>query len=287
MAAHFLWILVIGLGTFAVWYGVRQQGDTLARARREGVIRIGYAVEAPYAFLTPSGEVTGESPEVARRMVARLGIPRVEWCLAEFGNLIKGLESWRFDVVAAGMFITAERAERVSFSVPTFRVRSGLLVPRGNPRHLHSYADLVQRGGVRIAVLSGSVEERQLLDDGFAKERLRRVPDARSGGALVAAGEADGLTLSAPTLRWMVKHGGIAGVELAEPFEVVENSVGAEPRTGAFVFRRKEGALREAWNKELRRFVGSEEHRQLVMEFGFSSTELPRGESEKQEAVSP
>ena len=65
--------------------------DALARARREGFLRVGYAVEAPYAFLTPEGEVTGESPEIARAMAQQLGIPKVEWRLTEFGSLIDAI----------------------------------------------------------------------------------------------------------------------------------------------------------------------------------------------------
>jgi len=40
--------------------------STAARVARTGVIRIGYAVEAPFAFVDGQGWVTGESPAVAR-----------------------------------------------------------------------------------------------------------------------------------------------------------------------------------------------------------------------------
>ncbi|MGN2393329.1 hypothetical protein ACTFO6_17800, partial [Pelomicrobium sp. G1] len=49
-------------------------GSTLERARREGSIRIGFADEAPFAYLdTQRGRVTGEAPEVARVILRRLG----------------------------------------------------------------------------------------------------------------------------------------------------------------------------------------------------------------------
>jgi len=47
--------------------------DSLERLKRAGVIRVGYAVEAPHAFLAPGGRVTGQSPELARLVIARLG----------------------------------------------------------------------------------------------------------------------------------------------------------------------------------------------------------------------
>lgn len=40
--------------------------DSAARIARTGVVRIGYAVEPPFALVAPQGRVTGESPEVAR-----------------------------------------------------------------------------------------------------------------------------------------------------------------------------------------------------------------------------
>lgn len=253
----------------------RSSHDAFAKARREGVIRIGYAVEAPYAYLTPDGEVTGEAPELARVIAGRLGIPRIEWHLDEFGSLIEGLEAQRFDVVAAGLFITPERLRRVAFSTPTFQVGSGLLVRKGNPHRLHSYADILKNHAVRIAALSGSVEEQGLLRLGLSTARLVRVPDAFSGRASVSSGQADGLALSAPTIRWMARHQ-IAGLtERAEPFDVASPSPPAEPGRGAFAFRPGDGALRAAWNAELRKFVGSDEHRRLVSAFGFSATELP------------
>lgn len=105
--------------------------DSLDRLRSKGTITIGYAVEAPYAFLTPDGTVTGEAPEIAKVMASRLGIGHIAWRQVEFGSLLAELEAGRIDVIAAGMFITPKRADRASFSLPTFRVREGLLVPRG------------------------------------------------------------------------------------------------------------------------------------------------------------
>lgn len=256
-----------------VWWG--GEGDALAQARRAGVIRIGYAVEAPFAFLTTDGRVTGEAPEIARVIATRLGVPRVAWTLEEFGDLIDALEARQFDVIAAGMFFTPERERRVAFSVPTFRTGPGLLVRKGNPLGLHSYADLFRRHEVRVAVLIGSAEEAGLRQHGYPAERLVPVPDASSGRATVRSGQADALALSAPTLRWMMRHPIAGQTEMAE----WSADPGDEPvpsmATGGFVFRQGDASLRRAWNAELARFIGSEEHRRLVSAFGFTAAEIP------------
>src|SRR5690606_16634992 len=74
--------------------------------RRGGAtpLRVGYAIEAPYAFLDEDGRVTGEAPETARWVARRLGRGEPEWVLTEFGSLIGQLQEGRFDVIACGLF---------------------------------------------------------------------------------------------------------------------------------------------------------------------------------------
>lgn len=239
------------------------------------VIRIGYAVEPPYAYVTPEGEVTGESPELARQVVRRLGAGRTVWVQTSFPSLMSDLEAGRFDVIAAGLFVNAERARRVLFSVPTFRVRPGLLVQNGNPRGIHSYRDAARMPDTRIAVLSGAVEERILLAEGLPRARLLPVPDARTGWVAVASSAADALALSLPSLRWMVRSQDQARVEVADPFEQPADSVTGRTGYGAFAFRRGDERLRDAWDSVLRSYVGSDEHLRLVAPYGFTKDEMP------------
>lgn len=269
-------LVAIGIGCL-LWF--HDGGTALAHARRAGMIRIGYAVEEPYAFLTASGHVTGEGPEIARVIAARLGIPRVDWRLTEFGNLLDGLESGKYDVIAAGMFITPERQQRVAFSRPKFQVGPGLLVRKGNPHSLHRYTDLIGAQGLRIAVLTGSTEETRLRQLGCPDERLVRVPDANSGRVAIQTGAADALALSAPSLRWMMLNAPAADMEMPEPLADGPDADLPALAMGGFVFRKDEPELRLAWDSELADFLGSEEHLRLVRRFGFTDAELPPSET--------
>ncbi len=151
-------VVLAGVGAVA---GALCLADSSLRAlQRAGTIRVGYAVEAPYAFVTPDGEITGESPEMAKRIVGRLGIRSIVWRGMEFRSLIDELEAGNIDLIASGLFVTPERARRVAFSKVTFHVRSGLLVAKGNPKKLCSCRQVLHDPSVRLAVLSGSVEER-------------------------------------------------------------------------------------------------------------------------------
>lgn len=252
-------------------WSIGRRGDTsLATVQAANVVRIGYAVEPPYALIGPGATVSGEAPEIARRIAARLGIARIDWRLMDFGELIERLELGEIDVIAAGMFITPERKQRVAFSIPTFQVRDGLLVRRGNPQRLHAVSELKGNPAIRIAVLRGSFEETNLRQAGLPPAQLIAVPDARSARAMVAAGRADGLMLSQPSVRWMADQDSSGRFEAVAGFESDGQS-----HLGAFAFRREDVGLREAWNRELRRLIGSAEHRALAATFKLEEAELP------------
>src|SRR5690606_26443062 len=86
---------------------------TLELAKGAGKVRIGYANEAPYAYMdSAENRITGEAVEIARVVLKRMGINEVEGVLTEFGSLIPGLQANRFDIIAAGMYITPERCQQ-------------------------------------------------------------------------------------------------------------------------------------------------------------------------------
>ncbi len=275
MAGRAVWaLLAAGAGAAAVALALGQRDRSLLRLQDGEPLRVGYAVEAPYAFVADDGTVTGEAPELARRIAAELGIARVEWHQSEFGALIDELRQGRVDVIAAGMFATPERSRLVAFSIPTFRVRQGLLVRSGNPERLHGYQDAVFREGARLAVIDGSVEERLVGALGLPGDRTVRVPDAATGRQAVRSGLVAGLALSGPAVRWMALRGG-GGLEAAEPFAQPSEELSGSLGSGAMAFRKGDRRLLAAWNARLEAFLGSAAHRAMVGAFGFSAEDAP------------
>jgi polar amino acid transport system substrate-binding protein len=272
--AVFITVVFLVLLLIAVTW-LLSSDHSLDHLKKAGVIRVGYAVEAPYAFLTPDGKVTGESPELAKWIVAKLEIPEIEWRQTEFSNLITELESKRIDLIAAGMFITRQRAERVSFSEPVFHVRQGLLVSKGNPLDLHSYEQFVKKTGARIAVLSGSVEEVLLRNLGLSSSQVVVVPDALTGRVTIESGLADGLALSSVTVQWMAIRAQLGRTEAAQPFQETLQGDVERLGYGAFAFRKGDRQLLSAWNHFLGILIESEEHLQIVSQFGFTQAEMP------------
>lgn len=271
MATALAVLALVALGILAITYGSR---DTLAPARRSGVIRVGYAPEAPFAFRAPDGSVTGESPEIARVVLHRMGIDHIEWVQTEWGALIPDLKAGQFDIIAAGMFITCERAHAVAFTRPTFRIDEALLVAKGNPRQLHSYADIKAQADVHLAVVRGAIEHQLAQAQGIPDERILAVPDAQTGLVAVRSGRVDALALTSISVAQLAASDP-AHVERAMPFDAP--LVDGQPVTGygGLAVRPEDDVLLQALNAELAEFIGSDEHLRLVAPFSFSRDDLP------------
>jgi polar amino acid transport system substrate-binding protein len=249
--------------------------DSLEQIKDSGIIRVGYAIEAPYAYVDSLGEVTGESPEIAKAIIKRMGNYKIEWVLSEFSSLIPDLQAGKIDVIAAGMFISKQREKQVSFSIPTFHVQPALLVLKNNPCNLHSFEDVLKIDSARIAVVDGAVEEQILTGIGFPSARINRFPDALSAKISVESGLNAGLALSSPTLQWMEKQDTSQRIMVASPFTVPVSYYRDNEGYGAFAFSKESKALLKEWNKQLTLFIGSPEYLNIQSRFGFNASELP------------
>ncbi len=253
--------------------------STLDAAKAAGKIRIGYANEAPFAFMdSKEGKVTGESVEIARVVLKRMGINEVEGVLTEFGSLIPGLQAKRFDIIAAGMYVTPERCQQVAFSDPTYGVGQSFLVKQGNPKNLHSYEDVMKNPDAKLGVVVGAIEAEYASKIKVPPAQVVVFPDAVSALSGVQAGRADAYAATALTVNdLMGKASAASGLEKADPFKdpVID---GKDVRGyGAYAFRSDDKAFADAFNAELAKFIGTEEHQKLVTPFGFTAQELPKG----------
>lgn len=239
---------------------------TLERAREQGYIRVGFANEAPYGFATSSGKLTGEAPEIAKYVLQQLGIKEVDGVLTEFGSLIPGLKAGRFDMIAAGMFVTPKRCQQIDFSNPTYKIASALLVKQGNPKNLHRYEDIAANPDIKLAVLAGAVEKGYGRAAGVKDSQFVTLPDPPSMLAAVQSGRADAAALTTLSISNLAEKG--EGVEVVGPIDKAgdKSVVGY----GAFGFREADDAFRDAVNAQLAKLIGTQKHKDLVWEFGFA-----------------
>jgi len=248
---------------------------TLAKILKTGVVRIAYANEAPFGYKDrETGEVTGEAPEIARELFKRMGVETIDATLTEFGQLIPGLKANRYDVVAAGMYVTPKRAEEIHFTNPTYSIGEAFLVAAGNPMNLHSFEDITANPDAKLGVVKGTVELTYARDLGIPSDQVVVFENNSFAVQGVKAGRADAFAGTAMTVQTLAeKHGG--ELERAAPFTQPDTGNGSVRNYGAFGVRKGDEALLARLNEELGKYIGSPEHIELIATFGFTEAELP------------
>jgi len=266
-------LLFIALLTATALWLVQRNAPASAASQlqQSRTLRVGFALEAPYAYFDSQGQVTGEAPEIFRLMARRMGVEHIDWVRLDFAHLLPELQLGRIDAIAAGMFVTTERQLEAAFTRPTARVRPALVVRKGEtaiplePR----LADLSAHPQLRWTTIHGAAENGLLFQAGVAPERVATVPQAQRGLRAVAESSADAFAISAVTAWHLVAH----NTQWALEVRSMSDGPAGLP---AFAFRLDDAHLRDQMNQQLHTFLGSDEHRQLVQAFGFTSDEMPQ-----------
>ncbi|MCD1261092.1 ectoine/hydroxyectoine ABC transporter substrate-binding protein EhuB [Paenibacillus athensensis] len=249
--------------------------NTLEKAKQQGFVAVGFANEKPYAYATPDGKLTGEAVEVARAVLQRMGIAEMNGVLTEFSSLIPGLKAERFDIITAGMFINPQRSKEVSFANPEYSIGEALAVKKGNPQKLHSYKDLAANKELKVAVMTGAIENEYLIKSGVGKEQIVTVPDQPSAISALQAGRVHAVTMTGPSLQANLDSAKDAELERVMDFTQPEVDGSSVRGYGAAAFRKDDTAFRDAFNAELAKLKQSGELLEILKPFGFTEQELP------------
>ncbi|MFJ6565974.1 ectoine/hydroxyectoine ABC transporter substrate-binding protein EhuB [Streptomyces sp. NPDC091292] len=245
-------------------------GDTLARLKSQGTVRLGIAGEVPYGYIDDDGEFTGEAVELAKVIFKRLGVDRVQPVATDFSSLIPGLKTQQFDVVSAGMYINKERCQQVIFSDPEYQMLDSFIVRKGNPKNLRSYEDVV-RTKAKFGTGTGYAEIQYAVDSGYPEKDIVILQDQVAGLNAVEAGRIDVFAGTALTTREVTRKS--AKAEATEPFAPV---IKGEKRIdgGGFTFRPNDTKLRDAFNVEIHKMKDSGELFRILRPFGFTEAEM-------------
>jgi len=155
------------------------------------------------SFRNPrSGTVTGLDADMAGVLARELGV-QLRLVDSNFARVIDDLENYRCDVAMMAVGITAERAERLAFSMPYLRSDVFAVTTRHSPR-IRRWEDIDQQG-VRVGVSAGTFHEalmRQRLQR--AELVVVRAPASREGE--LEAGRIDVFMSDFPFTRKMVDN---------------------------------------------------------------------------------
>lgn len=137
---------------------------TFAQGQQEDSNTISFAGSGgypPFNYLNESGKVIGFDVDVAQEIADRLGMS-MEYKTTAWDGIIEGLRARRYDGILGSMAITAEREQRVDFSIPYYFSGAQLLVRKDGP--IKELSDL--HGSHVIGLVTGTTFEQDARDLG-------------------------------------------------------------------------------------------------------------------------
>ncbi|WP_246677819.1 ectoine/hydroxyectoine ABC transporter substrate-binding protein EhuB [Mesorhizobium sp. B2-4-18] len=243
------------------------------RVLREGKIVIGISNGAPWGYRGADGEPEGFHPDLIKAAFKGLGVDRVEIVVTEFGALIPGLTAQRFDAIAAGLAITPQRCELVAFSDPDLKIADAALVAKGNPKNVHSYAQIAENPQIRFGIGRGSVTAKNAAAAGVPESTMLLFPDIQSNVSALLTGRIDVAAFSAPTVARILSDPNVNGIERALPFQGLQENGKERFGYSAIAFRKEDGDLRDMYNSRLKLLKSDGTLAHIMAKNGFSHEE--------------
>src|SRR5699024_6559274 len=140
------------------------------------------------------GELKGAAVDIAKAVLKELDIDEVEGQLADFNQLIPGLNAGKFDIITASMAINPDRCENAAFGDPEMTYGEGLIVKKGNPMYITSYKEIADNPDFTVSDMSESTENEFRKSGGGADDQIHSAPEIRATFAAVESGRSHGTT---------------------------------------------------------------------------------------------
>ncbi len=137
--------------------GVRDD-SVLAKIRKEGVLRVGYAQTGPWFYKdAKTGELGGIYKDVVDQLCRELQI-KAEYKEVTFANSTVGLRRGDYDLFGSSLTYTIQRALVVNYIGPLWSKGSHLLIHKDSADRFKTAADLNSED-VTFSVTAGASEE--------------------------------------------------------------------------------------------------------------------------------
>lgn len=202
--------------------------NVIAELAPTGILRAGVNL-SNFLLVTgrsASGDPEGVSPDLARAVADRLGVP-VRYVTYPHPKELAdaaGTDAWDIGLIGA----EPARAEKIAFTAAYAEIESTYLVPAGSP--LKAIAD-VDRPGIRIAAAAGSAYDLWLTRH-IAQAELVRADSIEASFELFVDGKLDALAGLRPRLISDVER--LQGARILEGrFAAVQQAIGTARANGA------------------------------------------------------
>ena len=147
----------------------------------------------PYEYVE-EGKDTGIDIEIAQAIAAKLG-KELEIVDTEFGSIIGGVQSGKYDMGMAGMTVTDERKESVNFTDSYAKARQVIVVPdKSKITDVDSLADAAGKGSIKIGVQQDTTGHIYASDD-FGDDVVISYKNPADAIAALTSGKVDAVIL--------------------------------------------------------------------------------------------
>ncbi|KJS03533.1 MAG: amino acid ABC transporter substrate-binding protein [Desulfobulbaceae bacterium BRH_c16a] len=118
----------------------------------------------PFAFIDKTGQPSGFDVEAMNWIAKEIGV-EVSHQPIEWDGIITSLLTKKIDIIASGMSITEERAQKVDFSVPYWVITQVMVTKKGSPLTI----DEILTGKKTVGVQQGTSEAKWLKEEAAKK----------------------------------------------------------------------------------------------------------------------
>lgn len=222
------------------------------RIARSGVVAIGYRDSSPpFSYLDQDRRPIGYSIEICHRIVdaMRQSFKRpleVRYVPVTSATRMEAVIRGEVDLECGTTTSTAERRQKVAFTVPTYIATTALLVRSGSG--IGSIGDL---GGKTVVTTRGTTAEK-IFRDANERRSLRaslvEAKDHAESFSVLQAGKADAFIMDDVLLYSLRAASGTP-----ERFEVTRDKLNIEPL--AIMFSKEDPALKRIIDQEVSRLV--------------------------------
>lgn len=259
--------LALMLGVM-VSVGAAHAGTLEDRIKDGKSIRLGFAAAPPWAYAGNDGSAKGFVNGIAIDVLKRMGHTNVEPVLTDWSSLIPSLKAGRVDIVTGGMYIVKARCENMDFSDPIGAFGDAFVVPKGNPKNIETYQDLIDQKLTMVAP-SGYNTLADAKSAGVPNSSITEVPGTTEALAALRTGRTDAVATNAVEAKHAAEMD--AKFDMSDP----EAFVGRDKQVVGVGFRPEDNDFRQAFNKAMKDYMGSDEMMATVTPDDYIEAFLP------------
>lgn len=209
----------------------------------------------PFAYIDKTGKASGFDVEAMDWIAKEIGV-EVTHQPIEWDGIITSLLTKKIDIIASGMSITKERAEKVNFTKPYWVIKQVMVTKKGSPLTI----DEILKGKKTLGVQQGTSEAKWLKEEA-AKQgwdfELRYYSSAPLAVEDVLNGRIDAAAMDDAPAK---DAAGKKDVQIAGTFGMDDEEFG-------YAIRKDDTALLEKVNAALTKLMASPEWTALVEKY--------------------